>query len=163
MRTGFKMTLAAAAGALFCGGLVQALNAQAKPQIYVVNEAEIIDQAGFQNYATGMQPIIQKHGGRYIIRRGKITEMEGTAPKIFTVYAFENEDKFQAWRSDPDLKKILDTRGNAAKFRSFAVEGLSNRPPPPGTEGNGNRRRRQLLALEREALRARCSWDHCSV
>ena len=126
MRTGFNMTLAAAAGALLCGGLVQALNAQAKPQIYVVNEAEIIDQAGFQNYASSMQPVIQKHGGRYIIRRGKITEMEGTPPKIFTVYVFENEDKFQAWRSDPDLKKILDARGNAAKFRSFAAEGLPN-------------------------------------
>jgi uncharacterized protein (DUF1330 family) len=120
------MTVAAISGVILCGGIIQGLNAQTKPMIYVVNEVDVIDQAGFQQYATGMQGVIQKHGGRYIIRRGKTTEIEGTPPKTFTVYVFENEDKFQAWRGDPDQKKLLESRGNSAKFRSFAAEGVAN-------------------------------------
>jgi uncharacterized protein (DUF1330 family) len=67
---------------------------------------------------------IEQHGGRYIIRGGKIiAPTDGEAPKgRFTVYVFDNQDAFQKWRTDS--ASLLSTRNQYGKFRSFAVEGL---------------------------------------
>ena len=72
--------------------VTQALHAQAKPPVYVVNEIDITDQPGFQKYADAQSKQIEQHGGRYIIRAGKvIATMDGAAPKgRFTVYVFDN-------------------------------------------------------------------------
>ena len=51
---------------------VQGLHAQVKPPVYVVNEIDVTNQAGFQKYASAQAQLIQKHGGRYVIRGGKV-------------------------------------------------------------------------------------------
>jgi uncharacterized protein (DUF1330 family) len=127
-----KIGLAVSATVLTCvvvGAVaIQELRAQAKPPVYVVNEVEIIDQSGFQAYAAAQQKIIEKHGGKYVIRGGKVlATLSGSAPAgRYTVYRFENQDKMQAWRDDPAQKDGLATRDKVAKFRSFVVEGLPN-------------------------------------
>ncbi len=85
------------------------------------------DQAGFQAYAAANSKIIEKHGGRYIIRGGKIMEtLSGTPPTgRYTVYVFDNEDKMKAWQTDPAFKDLMATRDKTGKFRSFVVEGLA--------------------------------------
>jgi len=116
------LVVGAAAGAL----AMQAVYAQAKPPVFVVNEVEVIDAAGMKSYADAQSALIKKHGGRYIIQAGKIlATLSGSAPAgRFTVYTFENADKMQAWRDDPAQKDVLSTRDKVAKFRSFVVEGL---------------------------------------
>lgn len=124
MRHKFLLTLAA--GIALGAAAIQALHAQAKPPIYVVNEVDVTDPAGFKAYAAAQGKLIQSHGGHYIIQGGKVTVMEGAPPKRFTIYVFDNEDKMHAWRNDPAQKDVYDTRDKVAKFRTFAVEGLAN-------------------------------------
>ncbi len=118
--------LAMIAGAVLAGAAIQTLHAQAKPPVYVVNEIDVTDQPGFQTYAAAQAKLIQSHGGHYIIRGGKVTIFDGTAPKRFTIYVFDNEDKMMAWRNDPAQANVLGTRDKVGKFRSFAVEGIAN-------------------------------------
>ena len=89
-------------------------------------EIDLTDAAGFQKYADAQAQLIQKYGGRYIIRGGKVvTTLDGEPPKRFTIYVFDNKHALQAWRNDPAAKELFATRGQYGKFRSFAVEGLS--------------------------------------
>jgi uncharacterized protein (DUF1330 family) len=128
MQTKYTVGLSLLAGVAIGAVAIQGLHAQAnKPPIYIVNEVEITDQPGFQAYADAQSKLIQKHGGHYIIRGGKIVaSLTGTPPSgRYTVYVFDNQDKMQAWRDDPGQKEVLATRDKVAKFRSFAVEGLA--------------------------------------
>jgi uncharacterized protein (DUF1330 family) len=120
--------IALAIGGIAVGGLaIEGLHAQAKPPVYVVNEIDVTDKAGFQGYAETQSKLIQKHGGRYIIRGGKVVAtLSGTAPADrYTIYVFDSQEQMQAWRDDPAQKEGLATRDKVGKFRSFAVEGLA--------------------------------------
>jgi len=127
VKTRYTVALTLVAGIAIGGAAVQGLHAQGKPPVYIVNELEIKDQAGFKAYADAQEKLIQKHGGRYIIRGGKVVaSLSGTPPKDrFTIYVFDDEEKMKAWRDDPGQKDVLATRDKVATFRSFAVEGLA--------------------------------------
>ena len=122
MKTRYVVALAIATFGL--GALAtQGLHAQASAPVYVVNEIDITDATGFKTYADSMEPIITKQGGKYIIRRGKVVAtLDGTAPKVFTIYRFDSAAKFDAWKAD--AKDLMATRDKVGKFRSFAIEGL---------------------------------------
>jgi len=127
MKSKYTVGLSALGGIAIGALAMQGLHAQGKPPVYIVNEVEITDQAGFQAYADAQSKLVQKHGGRYIIRGGKIlTSLSGTPPAgRYTVYVFDSQEKMQAWRDDPGQKDALAVRDKVAKFRSFAVEGLA--------------------------------------
>ncbi len=121
-----RIVLSIIAAAVLGAVAFQGLHAQTKPPVYVVNEIDVTDSAGFQKYADAQAQLIQKHGGRYIIRGGKVvTTFDGEPPKRFTIYVFDNDDALQAWRNDPAAKELFATRSQYGKFRSFAIEGLS--------------------------------------
>ena len=80
MNTNFKASLALLAGITLGVASIQALHAQAKAPVpvYVVNEVDVTDQAGFKSYSERQEVLIKKNGGRYIIRGGKINAIDGT-------------------------------------------------------------------------------------
>jgi len=67
-----SIVLSTIAAAMLGAVAFQGLHAQTKPPVYVVNEIDVTDSAGFQKYADAQAQLIQKHGGRYIIRGGKV-------------------------------------------------------------------------------------------
>jgi uncharacterized protein (DUF1330 family) len=127
MKAHTVLALGVLAGIGIGAAAVEGLHAQAKPPVYVVNEIDVTDQAGFQAYAQANAKLIESHGGRYIIRGGKVTEtISGTPPAgRYTIYVFDDEDKMKAWRNDPGFKDLMATRDKAGKFRSFVVEGIA--------------------------------------
>ena len=128
MKKNYKAALALLAGITLGGAPIQVLHAQTKSAVpvYVVNEVDVTDQAGFKTYSERQEVLIKKNGGRYIIRGGKINAIDGTPPKRFTIYVFDNVEKMQSWQNDPAQKELMAMRSKIAKFRSFAVEGISN-------------------------------------
>jgi uncharacterized protein (DUF1330 family) len=127
MKTKYTVVWSLVGGITVGGLVVHTLHAQAKPPVYIVNEIEVTDKAGFQTYADAQSKLIQKYGGRYIIRGGKImASLSGTAPTDrYTIYVFDSQEKMQAWRDDPAQKDVLGSRDKLGKFRSFAVEGIA--------------------------------------
>jgi uncharacterized protein (DUF1330 family) len=129
MKSQHTVALSVLAGVVVGAAAIQVIHAQAaKPPVYIFNETDVTDPAGFQAYADAQSKLIQKHGGRYIIRAGKtIATISGAPPTgRITVYVFDSQDKMQAWRDDPAQKDVLGTRDKVGKFRSIAVEGLAN-------------------------------------
>src|SRR5690242_9064635 len=72
MRSLMKLSATLVAGAVVGALAMHGLHAQGKPPVYVVNEIDVTDKAGFQTYAAAQQKMIEKHGGKYIIRGGKV-------------------------------------------------------------------------------------------
>ena len=83
MQPNHKLALAVLAGVALGAGGVTAIKAQqAKPAPgYVVAEVEVNDAAAFQKYAAAVPGTLAPFNARYVIRAGKITPVEGDAPK----------------------------------------------------------------------------------
>ena len=48
---------------------------------YLIAAIDIKDPEGFDDYRRQVSPIIARYGGRYIVRGGAVTPLEGTAPQ----------------------------------------------------------------------------------
>ena len=108
---------------------VTALNAQAKPPVYVVIDiSELSDAAAFAKAAAAASPQeLASVGGRYLVRSTKPVALDGSAPPSrFVLLSFDNEAQVTAWRNLPSTKGVTDMRLKATKSRSFEVEGLPN-------------------------------------
>jgi uncharacterized protein (DUF1330 family) len=106
---------------------IGALHAQAKPPAYAVVEIDVTNQDAFmKEYSPIAGNAITAAGGKYLARGGKNVAIDGEPPKPRTVViAFESLEKAQAAFASPayrDGRKIGD---KYAKFRIWAVEGLS--------------------------------------
>jgi hypothetical protein len=64
MQTRYTVILSMIAGAALGGASIQGLNAQAKPPVYVVNEVDVTDKAGFQTYAASQETLSPSSAGQ---------------------------------------------------------------------------------------------------
>jgi uncharacterized protein (DUF1330 family) len=126
MKTRYAVALAVATSFGLGAVSVYGVHAQTKPQVYVINEIEVTDPAAFKTYGERQEVLIKKHGGRFIVREGKVSEVEGKPPRRTAVTLFDSVEKYQAWRDEPEQKELKVMRDKASKFRAYAVEGLAN-------------------------------------
>jgi uncharacterized protein (DUF1330 family) len=127
MKPNHKLTLVLLAGVGLGGAGVTAIQAQqAKPAPgYVVAEVEVNDTATFAKYAAAVPGTLAPFNGKYMVRAGKITPVEGDAPKQrFIVIAFDSVEKAQAWEDSPAYEAIKPMRHASAKSRIFIIEGV---------------------------------------
>src|SRR6267378_2693363 len=97
MKTKYTLTLAAIAGFGLGAAAIESLHAQAKPPV-----------------------------GRILAGGGKVTPIEGAPPKPrVAVQMWDSVEKIQAWRNSKEYKENRKIGDKYAKFRSYAVEGVS--------------------------------------
>jgi uncharacterized protein (DUF1330 family) len=127
MKPNLKLALVLLTGVGLGGAGVTAIQAQqAKPAPgYVVAEVEVNDTATFAKYAAAVPGTLAPFNGKYMVRAGKITPVEGDAPKQrYIVIAFDSVEKAQAWEDSPAYEAIKPMRHASAKSRIFIAEGV---------------------------------------
>jgi len=127
MRTFLTAALAMLAGVTIGGVGVHRLSAQVKPPAYVIGEIDVADP---ENYAKeylsrSLKPIITEGGGKFLSRGSKTLSIRGEPPKRIVMIAFENFDKAQAAFTSSGYVEALAYGEKYAKFRIYAVEGLT--------------------------------------
>lgn len=93
---------------------------------YVVVEVEVTDPVRYQDYMKLAQVSIPAHGGRYLVRGGAVTTLEGEwSPKRLVVVEFPSVEAAKAWHDSPDYREARAVRALAAKFKLIVVEGFT--------------------------------------
>ncbi len=96
---------------------------------YVIVEFTVKDRDAFQQYAQGVPATLGPHGGRFIVRPGKIEGLKGDAPQgPFAILAFESAEQAKKWAASAEYAALVPLRDKAADARIFIVEGV---PPTP--------------------------------
>jgi uncharacterized protein (DUF1330 family) len=94
---------------------------------YFIAEIDVHDQETYDKYRQISGRTIQEHGGRFVVRGGKVEAAEGGwNPSRFVVVEFPTLERAKAWYNSPEYGEGLKLRHAAAKSRAFFVEG----PPP---------------------------------
>jgi uncharacterized protein (DUF1330 family) len=127
MKTHCTILLSIAAGVAVGAAAVQALHAQAEPPAYVVAEIDVANLEPFdKEYVPPAARAITNGGGKYIVRGGEVAAFYGEPPKPrIAIMAFANMEKAKAAFNSQAYKDAKRVGDRYAKFRIYAVEGLS--------------------------------------
>jgi len=129
MKRQYAIGLALVAGAAIGATAIQGLHAQAKSPVYAIIEIDEItdpatDALNSRRSNEEASATLGNTGGRFLVRNGKITSLDGTPPKRVIVGVFDSAEKLQAWWDLPAQRKVTDIRMKSSKSRAFIVEGL---------------------------------------
>jgi uncharacterized protein (DUF1330 family) len=91
---------------------------------YVIGEIEVTDPATYDEYRRQVLATIQKHGGRFLVRGGRVEPLEGGwSPKRIVVVEFPTMAQAEQWYRSPDYAPLITLRQKAAKGKLVLVEG----------------------------------------
>lgn len=92
--------------------------------VYMIIETEVKDKKMYGQYIEKVSAIIEKFGGRYLIRGGKIISLsESWNPERISIIEFESVQKIKECFSSPEYQKIAPLRENSTITRAIVVEG----------------------------------------
>ena len=128
MRRSYNSVLFLAAGIAIGLAASSAIRAQQPkpPAGYLIAEVNVTDPATFKQYASQVPGTFAPFGGRYLVRGGKVTPLEGEPPKgRVVVIAFDSVEKAEAWENSKAYEAIKPLRHKSATTRNFIVEGAA--------------------------------------
>lgn len=92
---------------------------------YVIVRVDVTDPEKFKGYQALTPNAIAKNGGRFIVRGGEVTTLEGAdETRRVVVLEFETVAAAKAFWNSPEYEEAKAARANAADFQAFIVEGV---------------------------------------
>ncbi len=93
---------------------------------YVISEVEVRDAGGFEAYRTIAAKAITQYGGRYLVRGGAASAIEGgPPPNTIIVVEFPTMERLREWYASPEYAEALKARRTALDRRLIFVEGVA--------------------------------------
>lgn len=93
---------------------------------YVLAEIEITNPEGYKEYTTQVPATIAKYGGRFLVRGGAATALEGDWPQRRRVLIeFPSVDAAKRWYGSPEYEKPKALRIANSQGRILLLEGAA--------------------------------------
>ena len=93
---------------------------------YVIGHLVMKDPSWLEKYRATVPSIVARHGGKYLVRGGKMETLEGSAPlpTSFVVLEFPSMDEARAFYNDPEYGPFIKLRQGGSDLEMVLVEGL---------------------------------------
>jgi uncharacterized protein (DUF1330 family) len=92
---------------------------------YSIVQVEVTDPATFEAYRKDVMPTIQAFGGKFLVRGGKMTKLEGDWPySRVVVIEFPSREAAEGWYHSPAYQKLLPLRLKASRGNFIIVDGV---------------------------------------
>lgn len=100
---------------------------------YWIIGVDIIHQEAFSRYAEHAPSVIEKYGGKFLVRAGPYTCVEGSTRSRNTVIEFPSYDAALACWNSREYQEVKSVRRGAAEFDLVIIEGvIEGREGVPG-------------------------------
>jgi uncharacterized protein (DUF1330 family) len=91
---------------------------------YVVSRVAITDRDSMAGYMAAAPATVRAYGGKYLVRTGDITVLEGEAPyERVVVLQFPSKEDALAWYHSDEYRALRDVRWAAADAHIICVPG----------------------------------------
>ena len=91
---------------------------------YFIVDVDVHDQQGIEAYRKGVPATVAKHGGRFLVRGGAWSRLEGEwEPKRLVVLEFPSMEQARRWYDSEDYRELKALRMKTAKTQLLLVEG----------------------------------------
>jgi len=93
---------------------------------YAIGQVQMRDPSWVEEYGAKIQPLLKKHGGRYLVRAGKMETLEGATPlpSVMVVLEFPTMEHARAWYHDPEYAPLIKLRQGGSEVELVLVEGV---------------------------------------
>ena len=92
---------------------------------YIIAQINITDPEKYQEYAKLAGPATAKYGGRFLVRGGAKTELEGSIPyQRIVVNEFKDVEAAKRFYNSVEYQAAREKRLGAADFNMIIVEGV---------------------------------------
>ena len=92
--------------------------------VYMILDIEVIDAEDYASYVEQAPATVEQYGGRYLVRGGELTSLEGGwAPQRVVVIEFPSREQFETWLSSPEYSAISPIRQRSTMSKAIVVEG----------------------------------------
>ena len=92
---------------------------------YAIIDNEITDQAQFDEYASAIIAVVERCGGKYLVRGGPTEIVSGNrTPHRVVVIEFENIERARAYANDPESRRLGEIRDRSSISTTIIVEGV---------------------------------------
>lgn len=94
-----------------------------QPHAFYVVEIQVTDPEGIKPYIAQVESTFKPFSGRFVVRGGRVTPLEGEAPKgRLVMIEFDSLEQAQAWYDSPAYQSIVPIRHRSAKSRAMILE-----------------------------------------
>jgi uncharacterized protein (DUF1330 family) len=126
MKNQYSIALAMLTGIGVGAVAVQGLHAQAKPPVYYIAQNDVSDADAYvKEFASKVPATVKAHGGRFLVRGGKVTALDGEPPKArVVVQVYDSMEQLKGWFNSPEYQALRKIGTKYATFHTFAVEGV---------------------------------------
>ena len=91
---------------------------------YLIAEIEVQNADAYAEYTAQTPGLVARHGGKFIIRGGAATPLEGEWAGRLAVMEFPDRTTLESFWNDPDYRKIVGIRHKNSTGRLVAVDGV---------------------------------------
>jgi uncharacterized protein (DUF1330 family) len=93
---------------------------------YIIVDVEVTDPAGYEDYKRQTPISLARYGGRFIVRGGRVENLEGDwHPTRIVVAEFDTVEQAKKWWSSPEYAPVKALRQRYGRTRMIVVEGVS--------------------------------------
>ena len=91
---------------------------------YLIADIDITDPSTYEEYRKQVPGVIAKHGGRYVVRGGKVESLEGGwSPRRLAVVEFPSMDQALKFYRSAEYAPLIKLRQKASNGKLLLVEG----------------------------------------
>jgi uncharacterized protein (DUF1330 family) len=93
---------------------------------FAIGSLQVRDPSWIEDYRAGTGPLVEKHGGKYLVRGDNMVRFEGDGglPTVMVMIEFPSMEAAQAWHDDPDYQPLIKLRQSGSDLDMVLVEGL---------------------------------------
>lgn len=93
---------------------------------YVIGQLRVRDWSWYREYRAIVEPMIARHGGRYLVKGGNPLGMEGEAgaPDALVILEFPSREHAERWYADPAYQPMIELRRKGCSTELLLVDGL---------------------------------------
>ena len=91
---------------------------------YVIAQLTVTDPEGFEAYRQAVQPVVEAHRGRFLVRGGPVSSLEGEPgrPRII-VLEFPDKSAAESFYNSPEYRAVQPLRLNSTTGSVIVAEG----------------------------------------
>ena len=92
---------------------------------YVLVDIEVTDAGPYDDYRRQVPPIVERFGGKYLVRGGGSETIEGDwIPRRLVVIEFPSVDKAKEFYYSEDYRPLRELRLSSTNSKMVLVEGV---------------------------------------
>ena len=93
--------------------------------VYQVIDLDVHDPGLYAGYVARVADIVQRYGGRYLVRGGQVISLGGDwHPKRLVIIEFESLERLQQCYASSEYQTIAHLREQSSQSKAIIVEGV---------------------------------------